>query len=380
MTHKLQTHLFAVINAILLALSITLVQIIQLFIYPFSKVPFISKPAFRLLIFLNTLPQYALVGLFEPKKWNIYTTQETFKKLGSENSVALINHRYTCDFLYLLQIAFLLDKVGHFFTLAKSSLKFAPVIGPMMLFQPTIFLKRSLQKDKANIQQQLKSLKERYSKTNNKTFTLGFYPEGTRFTDEKLALSNHLAKNKLSLPKNKYLLHARPSGFQLIHDELSKEVSYYVILLRIRTDKLRQESGPSFFDTFSKSNSECFDVHIKRYSPADINDILEDHGGSEKPKFAAINQIWQHAETRMENYEQTKIFPDERFIGKEARRPRFIHNTMKLMGLFLAREIVTYFSIKTLLGMMIGMCFGIAMVLKSMNPALSSKKTFKKEE
>ena len=376
MTHKLQTYLFAVINAILLALSISLVQIIQFFIYPISKV---SKPAFRLLIFLNTLPQYALIGLFEPEKWNIYTTQETFEKLGTENSVALINHRYTCDFLYLLHIGFILEKVGHFFTMAKSSLKFAPVIGPMMFFQPTIFLKRSLEKDKANIQQQLKNLKARYSKANNEYFSLGFYPEGTRFTDEKLALSNQLAESKLSLPKNDHLLHARPSGFQLIHDELSKGVSYYVILLRIRSE-LKQEAGPSFFDVFSKSNSEYFDIHIERYTQSDIDEILAKHSASERPKFAAINQIWQHAETRMANYERTGIFPGERFIRKEFQRPRFIHYTMKLMGLFLAREIVMFFSIKTLLGMMIGMGFGIAMVLKSMNPALSSKKTFKKEK
>jgi 1-acyl-sn-glycerol-3-phosphate acyltransferase len=120
--------------------------------------------------------------------------------------IVLCNHISSIDFLIMITCLKNFNIEMYNFVL-KDQIIYIPIIGFIMYTGTDIKLYRDWNKDKNNIELQLNKLLN-----NNKKQVIIIFPEGTRFTEDKLKLSQDYAKNNninvfnnLLIPKSKGL-------------------------------------------------------------------------------------------------------------------------------------------------------------------------------
>jgi 1-acyl-sn-glycerol-3-phosphate acyltransferase len=141
-------------------------------------------------------------------------TGDVDKLLGTYTGPKLVmgNHLSFTDSFLIYSVGYAAGEEAHIRAFAKKSLSYSPVVGWCWSMLNFIFLSRSFEKDKKNIQRQMKKLAERSSKyysTGN--YWLTIFPEGTRCRPDKLKDAQEFSKSR-GLPVFQHLLVPRTKG------------------------------------------------------------------------------------------------------------------------------------------------------------------------
>ncbi|KAK2641103.1 hypothetical protein Ddye_022866 [Dipteronia dyeriana] len=151
-----------------------------------------------------------LVWLFDwwaGVKVQVYTDAETFELMGKEHALFICNHRSDVDWLVGWVLAQRKDCLGSALAVMKKEAKCLPIIGWSMWFSDYVFLERNWAKDENRLKAGFKWLEDF-----PRPFWLALFVEGTRFTQEKLAVAQEFAASKgLPIPRN--VLIPRTKGF-----------------------------------------------------------------------------------------------------------------------------------------------------------------------
>jgi len=144
----------------------------------------------------------------------VHTDDATWFKLGQENALILMNHSNELDWLVGWIMADQVNILGNAKLFIKKAVEWIPIIGWAWKFGEIGFLERNWEKDKSTMDSFVKNIKEYEDPV-----WLLFFPEGTRFTAEKHAVSMEFA-TKTGMPHMKHLLMPRTKGFHAITQQL----------------------------------------------------------------------------------------------------------------------------------------------------------------
>ena len=124
-----------------------------------------------------------------------------------EDAIVFCNHQSMSDIVVLVCLARRAKMVGYMKWLVKDVVKYVPGVGWGMLFLDCVFLKRNWADDEQNIKRTFSRIVD-----NKLPVWLVSFPEGTRVTPEKLAVSQTYAA-KRGLPPTVSVMLPRPKGF-----------------------------------------------------------------------------------------------------------------------------------------------------------------------
>jgi lysophosphatidic acid acyltransferase / lysophosphatidylinositol acyltransferase len=159
--------------------------------------------------------KFSSVASFTVDYWSqskiiLYTKDGNIEKIQNSYNFLLANHSSGIDHFVPVAWADKIRILGSSNAFMKKSIMYFPIIGQCFLFCCRfIFLDRSFEKDEKNIKNQL----ENFIKLKSKAASSILYPEGTRFTKEKLKDSIEFAKSR-NLPTLQYHLIPRTKGFK----------------------------------------------------------------------------------------------------------------------------------------------------------------------
>ncbi|KAK5696343.1 hypothetical protein LTR17_024283 [Elasticomyces elasticus] len=155
-----------------------------------------------------------------------------------ERVVLMANHQIYTDWLYLWWISYANDPAmhGHIYIILKESLKFAPIIGPAMMFYGFIFMARKWSKDQERLRYRIRKLSTRHSAPipgappSNSSSTLDpmwlmIFPEGTNISANTRQNSATYSA-KAGIKDMKHMLLPRSTGLQFCLQELKGTVDY----------------------------------------------------------------------------------------------------------------------------------------------------------
>ncbi|XP_017883045.1 1-acyl-sn-glycerol-3-phosphate acyltransferase gamma-like [Ceratina calcarata] len=149
-----------------------------------------------------------LVDWWSHSKTITYMEQKDYEEhFGKEHAYLIMNHRYEIDWLSGWAMAERVGVLGNCKAYAKKSLQYIPTVGWAWKFAELIFLERDWKKDQEIIRTQITELANYPT-----SIWLLLYPEGTRFTEQKLEASQKFAQEK-GLPVLKHHLTPRTKGF-----------------------------------------------------------------------------------------------------------------------------------------------------------------------
>ena len=144
--------------------------------------------------------------------------------------VLLANHQVYTDWLYLWWFAYTNRMHGHVFIVLKESLKYAPVIGPGMMFYGFVFMARKWVSDKPRLQHRLQKLKERHSgpmsgSAGPDPMWLMLFPEGTNLSRNTRKGSKKWSE-KQGIPDMRHILLPRSTGLYFCLQQLEGTVEW----------------------------------------------------------------------------------------------------------------------------------------------------------
>ncbi|KAK1073357.1 hypothetical protein LTR33_010001 [Friedmanniomyces endolithicus] len=152
-----------------------------------------------------------------------------------ERLVLMANHQIYTDWLYLWWISYTNDPPmhGHIYIILKESLKYAPIIGPAMMFYGFIFMARKWSKDQERLRYRIQKLSTRHSgllsgsgggSTLDPMWLL-IFPEGTNISANTRQNSATYSA-KAGIADMKHQLLPRSTGLQFCLQELKGTVDY----------------------------------------------------------------------------------------------------------------------------------------------------------
>ena len=124
-----------------------------------------------------------------------------------EDAIVIVNHQDMPDITFLMELAKRHGRLGDMKWIVKDVLKWVPGVGWGMVFLECVFVRREWMNDKQKIEQAFASL----AAGRVPVWFLSF-PEGTRFTLEKLTKAQVYAKAREITPP-KHVLLPRDKGF-----------------------------------------------------------------------------------------------------------------------------------------------------------------------
>ncbi|KAL5292867.1 AGPAT3.2 family protein [Megaselia abdita] len=197
-----------VINFCLSGLIINIIQaLLFITVSPFSKKCYRKLNRYIGIVFFNHV-------LFISEWWSrsrltLYISKEDKEHLGKEHCIALVNHHFDGDWMFLVRQASKFNGiVGNCRAFAKKPLRYYPVIGWFFYFNEYIFLERSFEKD----QQHIKESVEEKLENSPDPIIMCLFPEGTRYTHKKHLKSVEYARSH-NLTPLKHLLIPKTKGF-----------------------------------------------------------------------------------------------------------------------------------------------------------------------
>ena len=147
-----------------------------------------------------------------------------------ERLIMITNHQLYSDWLYLWWIAYTGKMHGHVYIILKEALKYAPIIGPGMMFYGFVFMARNWAKDKSRLQHRLQKLKGRHSGPLSGDQSLDpmwliIFPEGTNLSANTRKKSVKWA-TKQGIPDLKHQLLPRSTGLHFCLQQLEGTVDW----------------------------------------------------------------------------------------------------------------------------------------------------------
>jgi len=124
-----------------------------------------------------------------------------------ENVILMANHQEMADVPFLWDYAGLKGRVGDMKWMVKDSLKYAPGIGIGMMFLEMVFVKRNWAEDREYVRKLFSTYRE-----DRIPLWLMTFPEGTRFTPEKLDKA-HKRAQAMGIEPFRHVLPPRTKGF-----------------------------------------------------------------------------------------------------------------------------------------------------------------------
>jgi len=224
---------------------------------------------------------------------SIYTDDETWFKLGHENALLIMNHSNELDWFVGWVLADQVNILGNAKLFIKKAVEWIPIIGWAWKFGEIGFLERNWEKDKSTMDSFVQNIKEYADPV-----WLLFFPEGTRFTAEKHAVSMDFAA-KAGLPHLKHLLVPRTKGFYAITQQLrGKFDAVYSATLCFNT---KLGAFPSLANVFL-GKPVFGEVFLERIPfediPTDVNESSE-----------WLLRSFIHRDKLMDTYEKEGVFP-----------------------------------------------------------------------
>ena len=133
-------------------------------------------------------------------------------------------------------------------------------------------------------------------------FWIGVYPEGTRLTPEKQALSLKFAAERHLAPL-KHLLLPRTKGFTTLLSELKKK------LTAVYDATCAYESSALFLShafIYGRFKTTAIHIHLNR---TDISDLVKMKNEEEQQRW--LYSCWERKDKLLQYYEEHKHFPQQ---------------------------------------------------------------------
>lgn len=165
-------------------IAINFLQLLSLAIKPFSKAGFRSVNRAFATFYWSGLVLVVRHILRVQIKWQCDIISE------SEDAILIANHQSAVDVIPLLALACKSNRVGDMKFFVKDMFKYIPGIGWGMIFLDFVFLKRRWMSDRRRI----KANFERIHRENIPLW-LNIFPEGTRFTAQKMLEAQKTARH-----------------------------------------------------------------------------------------------------------------------------------------------------------------------------------------
>ncbi|KAI1292490.1 1-acyl-sn-glycerol-3-phosphate acyltransferase delta [Halotydeus destructor] len=218
-------------------------------------------------------------------------------KFGHEDSVIVVNHTYTLDWLWVLYFLEQHGSLGLVKAVAKKSLQYIPVIGWNLYFSDCLFLARNWKRDAAYLKKSLSGLQD-----GGNQYVL--FPEGTRFTKDKLISSNEYAEEN-HLPPMKYHLYPKSRGLAQIIRHLNENSGSRPTIYNLEIafhETLNRNTEISLKSVF-RGKAIVGDVYLERIT-LDKLDLSND----DEIK-ARLLDIYQQKEILMDHHVAHREFP-----------------------------------------------------------------------
>lgn len=193
---------------------------------------------------------------------DLYIDPEDQKYLGHEHCVCIVNHTFQIDWLMAWMMAERHGMLGNTKIYGKEILKYIPVLGWTWYFTESIFLKRNWEEDKKIL---TKSINDITTYPDNFWVTLLLFPEGTRWTPEKHAVCQKVAKEK-GYPEYKHMLLPRTKGFALSVQLMKGKIP---AVIDVTVGFPGDEPEPTLLDAIAGKKIRCA-LKVKRYLVEDI--------------------------------------------------------------------------------------------------------------
>ena len=208
---------------------------------------------------------------------------------AKESAIVLANHQQMPDITWLMDFAKRKGRLGDLKWFVKDAIKWVPGVGWGMVFLDCLFVKRDWVSDAATIAQTF----ERILKDDIPLWLVVF-PEGTRFSPEKLAKADEFA-DKAGLPHTEHVLQARTAGFVASVQGLRGHVdAIYDVTIGY------EEGVPSLWQ-FIKGYNRVAHMHVDRIPIADLPESAEDLGS------------WLHARFQLKDRRLDAFYRDGAF-------------------------------------------------------------------
>nr|ALM22867.1 lysophosphatidic acid acyltransferase 2 [Cuphea viscosissima] len=193
-------------------------------------------------------------------KLKLFTDPETFRLMGKEHALVIINHMTELDWMVGWVMGQHFGCLGSIISVAKKSTKFLPVLGWSMWFSEYLYLERSWAKDKSTLKSHIERLID-YPLP----FWLVIFVEGTRFTRTKLlAAQQYAVSSGLPVPRN--VLIPRTKGFVSC---VSHMRSFVPAVYDVTVAFPKTSPPPTLLNLF-EGQSIMLHVHIKRHAMKDL--------------------------------------------------------------------------------------------------------------
>uniref|UniRef100_A0A1I8H886 PlsC domain-containing protein n=1 Tax=Macrostomum lignano TaxID=282301 RepID=A0A1I8H886_9PLAT len=212
-------HILLIWGFLVIGLTVNFLQLLTLLVWPFSRWLYRklnSWLAFQIWCQFTMLSQW-----YANSKIRMFVRPEQVPHLGTEHSIVIMNHRYETDWMLGWCAVERLGMLGSSKMVGKKVLKFIPIIGWSFYFTECMFLSRNLDHDRRVLEYHSK---EMISYPKEHPVSVLFFPEGTRFTEAKLAACNEVAAAK-GLSPMRHLLLPRTRGFILLLQSLKGRAS-----------------------------------------------------------------------------------------------------------------------------------------------------------
>lgn len=174
-----------------------------------------------------------------------FKDQQTFDHMGKEHSIAIANHAYEVDWLFLWLVVDKFYFLAGARAFAKSIIKFFPIMGWNFFFNEFIFLARDWKQDSRTLGNSLDTFAE-YPHP----LMILLFSEGTRLTPEKYAASVEFAKTR-GVDYFKHHLVPRAKGFTYCISHIKKDPTKRIpAIYNVQvsfSDSLNQQTEPNFY-------------------------------------------------------------------------------------------------------------------------------------
>jgi lysocardiolipin and lysophospholipid acyltransferase len=235
-----------------------------------------------------------------------------------ERVVLMANHQLYTDWLYMWWVCYTNSPPmhGHIYIILKESLKYAPLLGPAMMFYGFIFMARKWAKDKERMRYRLRKLSTRHSGPMSGSKGEGqldpmwllIFPEGTNVS----ANTRHTSKKfseKSGIPDMRHQLLPRSTGLQFCLQELNGTVEYLydctIGYEGIPPGKYGQDVFTLRSVYFQGRPPKSVNMHWRRFKVSELP--LDDHD----KMYDWVMARWREKDELMEQFYQTGKFPGD---------------------------------------------------------------------
>eukprot|EP01147_Barroeca_monosierra_P003528 gene3528-6146_t len=194
-----------------------------------------------------------------------------------ENQISFVNHQCDVDWLVLTSLLRVANADGRMAFMLKNTLKYVPLFGWFWWMSGFVYVRKSWQHDEQRIKCKLHALAE-----SDRKYAFVIFPEGTRYTLEKVTESNEFASSR-GYPEMKHVLTPRSKGFATSIQSLYPSLeSVYDITIAYTTCSAAyvRPVPPSLFLVLNVGivgrEYDQVHVHVKRY---DAKTIPKDNAG-----------------------------------------------------------------------------------------------------